>query len=214
MNRVTLLLSLLLLATAPMRSFADDFRLMAFGDSLVHGFGLPVRDSFPSQLQAALREHGWKVEVLNAGNSGDTTAAGLARLDWALADHPQAAIVVFGANDGLRGLDPAETRANLDAILKRLAEAKVPALLAGMYAPRNLGKTYIEAFDSLYPALAATHDVVFYPFFLEGVVARPAFNQADGLHPNAEGVAYIVREMLPKVEELLRRAGAPRSGHG
>lgn len=187
---------------------SEPVRLMAFGDSLVHGYGLDPDDVFPQQLEAALRDQGHEVEVINAGNSGDTTAAGLARIDWALADEPDAILVVLGANDGLRGLDPSETRRNLSGLLERLKEEELPTLFTGMLAPRNLGSDYAAEFDALFPELAEAHDVVFYPFFLEGVVAEPALNQGDGIHPNAEGVAEIVARILPSVEELLAESNS------
>ena len=183
-------------------------RLMAFGDSLTHGYGLAPEDSFPAQLEAALRAKDQAVEVINAGNSGDTTAAGLARLDWALADRPDAVILELGANDALRGLDPADARANLDAILERLGQQQLPVLMAGMQAPRNLGRHYWEAFDAIFPALAEKHNVLLYPFFLDGVALDPQFNQPDGIHPNAAGVAVIVERILPSVLGLVRLARA------
>jgi len=189
---------------------AAEVRLMAFGDSLVHGYGLQEEDSFPAQLEEALQKRGHQVRVINAGNSGDTTAAGLARLDWSLTEDPDAILVVLGANDALRGIDPAETRNNLDQLLQRLEERDIPALFAGMLAPRNMGPDYAADFDSLFPQLAQEHEVVFYPFFLEGVAAEPSLNQADGMHPNAAGVAEIVERILPSVEELLARTEKAR----
>jgi acyl-CoA thioesterase-1 len=186
-------------------------RILALGDSLTAGYGLAAAESFPAQLERALRAKGHAVSVLNAGVSGDTSAGGLARLAWSLGDSPAAAIVELGANDGLRGLDPAATRRNLAAILARLAERRIPVLLAGMRAPPNLGSEYVAAFDSIYPALAREYDVIFYPFFLEGVVARPELNQADGIHPTGDGVAEIVRRIVPAVERLLARV-APAAG--
>lgn len=186
--------------------------LLVFGDSLTAGYGLPRQQSFPSQLQSALAAEGYDVAVVNAGVSGDTAAAGLARLDWTLAGLaegvPDAAIVELGANDGLRGIDPAVSYANLDEILSRLTRRGIPVLLAGMLAPPNLGREYGEAFRTMYVRLADEHDVVFYPFFLDGVAARPALNQADGIHPNADGVAVIVERILPAVTELLGRVSA------
>ena len=180
---------------------------MAFGDSLVHGYGLPEHATFPAQLEEALREQGHSVEVLNAGNSGDTTAAGLARLDWALADQPDAVIVVLGANDGLRGLEPRQTYSNLSAILGRLQTNGMPVLLAGMLAPRNLGQDYVEEFDGVFARLSREWNLVFYPFFLEGVAAESNLNQADGIHPNEAGVAVIVDRILPSVQQLLDKLG-------
>ena len=189
---------------------AEGTRLMAFGDSLVHGYGLAEDDTFPAQLQAALEQQGHAVEVLNAGNSGDTTAAGLARLDWALADRPDAVIVVLGANDGLRGLEPRQTYGNLTAILERLEADGLPVLLAGMLAPRNLGAAYVEEFDGVFQRLSEERNVVFYPFFLDGVAAQTELNLGDGIHPNKNGVAEIVSRILPSVESLLDRV-SPQS---
>ncbi len=181
-------------------------RLLALGDSLTAGFGLPHNQGFVFRLQAALAENGRTVRVLDAGVSGDTTAGGLARLDWALAENPQAAIVELGGNDGLRGIPPRETAANLAAILDRLAARNIPTLLAGMLAPPNLGADYAREFAEVFSTLARTRpEVIFYPFFLEGVAADPALNQTDGVHPNARGVEEIVRRILPAVEALLDR---------
>lgn len=198
--------SVLALGLAFPLSAAEKTELLAFGDSLVHGYGLPGPDNFPSQLEKELAAEGRSVEVINAGNSGDTSAAGLARLDWTLAEIPDAAIVVLGANDALRGLDPAKTYENLDAILARFEEVGVPVLLAGMMAPRNMGADYAEEFDAVYRRLAEEHEVIFYPFFLDGVATDPELNQPDGIHPNAAGVAEIVERILPRVEELLAAA--------
>lgn len=195
------LLSFALLAT-PVA--AAPLRLMAFGDSLTHGYGLGPGETFPEQLEAALRAEGFDVTVLNAGNSGDTTAGGLARLDWALADDPDALILELGANDGLRGLDPAATYDNLDAMLTKLKEVGLPVLLTGMLAPPNLGREYGAAFNAVYPRLAEKHDVPLYPFFLDGVAAERALNQGDGIHPNAAGVAEIVARITPHVVRLLQ----------
>lgn len=188
----------------------DETVLVAFGDSLTAGLGVQPEHSFPVRLEAALEDKGHDVRVVNAGVSGDTTAAALARLDWAIPDEADAVIVELGANDALRGLDPAEARKNLDAILTRLKEKGLPVLLAGMPAPRNMGSEYAEAFDPIYADLAGKHDVGLYPFFLEGVAGEPRLNQSDGLHPNAEGVETIVANILPAVEALLERAEARR----
>ncbi|WP_420345782.1 arylesterase [Pelagibius sp.] len=179
---------------------------MAFGDSLVHGYGLPAGETFPEQLETALREEGLDVMVINAGNSGDTTAAGLARLDWALADEPTAVILELGANDGLRGLDPAATYDNLDAIMARFTEEGLPVLIAGMLAPPNLGREYGDSFNSVFPRLAEKYDAPLYPFFLDGVALEPELNQPDGIHPNARGVAEIVKRIKPYVVALVRDA--------
>ncbi|PWC34399.1 arylesterase [Azospirillum sp. TSO35-2] len=182
---------------------AAPVKLLALGDSLTAGYGLPEPQGFTSQLQKALTAKGYAVTVVNAGVSGDTTAGGRARLDWALADKPDAAIVELGANDMLRGLDPGQARANLDAILKSLQERKVPTLLAGMLASPSLGKPYTDAFNAIYPDLAGRYGVPLYPFFLDGVALDRALIQPDGLHPNAQGVAVIVERILPAVTKLL-----------
>jgi acyl-CoA thioesterase-1 len=197
---------LLQMAPAP----AATLRILAFGDSLTAGYGLKPGDGFVPQLQRALAGAGIDVEVIDGGVSGDTTAGGLARLDWALADRPDLVILELGANDMLRGIDPALTRANLDAMLGRLAQAKVAVLLAGMRAAPNLGADYVGQFAAIYRELAARYRVPLYPFFLEGVAADPRLTQADGLHPNAAGVAEIVRRILPEVEAALPRT--PGSG--
>ncbi len=178
-------------------------RVLVLGDSLVAGYGLAAENAFPAQLERALRERGHPVQVINAGVSGDTSAGGLSRLDWALADQPDVVIVELGANDALRGIDPDQTRANLDQILKRLHEAGAEVLLAGMKAPRNMGPEYSERFDSIYPDLAAKHTVSLYPFFLEGVAFDPALNLPDGIHPNPRGIAIIVENILPRLLPLL-----------
>jgi len=182
---------------------AEPKTILAFGDSLTAGYGLPQPDSFTVQLEAALRKAGDDARVNNAGVSGDTTAGGRARLGWALATAPDAVIVELGANDGLRGLDPKETEANLDAILAEIKKRGLAVLLTGMRAPPNLGEEYGAEFDGLFPRLAKKHGILFYPFFLDGVAAVPELNQADGIHPNARGVAEIVRRMLPLVRRLI-----------
>jgi len=186
-------------------------KLLVLGDSLTAGYGLPPGEAFPVKLEAALKERGHDVQVINAGVSGDTSAGGLARLDWALGDKPQAVIVELGANDALRGLDPQLMRANLDKILTRLEKDSTPTLFAGMKAPPNLGSDYTQQYSKVFDDLAAAHKVIYYPFFLEGVATHQELNQADGLHPLPAGVAIIVRGMLPQVEELLKRVEAQGS---
>ena len=182
---------------------AEPKTLLLLGDSLTAGYGLPAEDGFAAQLETALEADGMQVRVINAGVSGDTTSGGLARLDWALGDDPDAVVVELGANDGLRGIDPAITKANLDTMLTKLAAKEVPTLFNGMLAPPNLGREYGAEFNRLFPDLAERHGVAFYPFFLDGVAARPDLNQADGIHPNADGVAIIVARILPHVKRLL-----------
>jgi acyl-CoA thioesterase-1 len=195
---------LLGLAAAPATA-APLIKILAFGDSLVAGYGVEAGHSFPDQLEAALRARGHDVRVINGGNSGDTTAAGRARLEWSLAEKPDAVLIELGANDALRGLDPKETFKNLDAILTRLADENLPVLLAGMLALRNLGPEYSTEFDSVFPRLAKKHDVPLYPFFLDGVVLNPDLNQPDGLHPNPRGVKVIVERIMPQVLALIAR---------
>jgi acyl-CoA thioesterase-1 len=185
--------------------------VVALGDSLVAGYGLAGADAFPSRLQQALVGKGFAVQVVNAGVSGDTAAGGLARLDWSVPDGTDAVILELGANDALRGFDPAVTRKALDAILRRLAARKIPVLLCGMLAPPNLGAEYGRAFNAIYPDLATQYGAILYPFFLAGVAADPTLNQRDGLHPTAAGVAVIVERIFPAVEQLIGRAKTPRS---
>ncbi|MXW92159.1 MAG: arylesterase [Rhodospirillaceae bacterium] len=200
-------LAILCALAAPAPAAAAERTLLVLGDSLGAGFGLPAEDGFVPRLEAALRARGLDIRVANGSISGDTTAGGRARLGWALSAKPDFVIVALGGNDGLRGLDPAETRANLAAILARLKERKIPVLLAGMKAPRNLGPEYEAAFNGAWPALARRYGAVLYPFFLDGVALDPALNQPDLIHPNAAGVAVIVKRILPYVERLIARSG-------
>lgn len=200
-------LAALLVASSGVARAQEERRLLVLGDSLTAGYGLPKNQAFPARLEAALRAQGIDVTVIDAGVSGDTSAGGLARLDWTLGDSPpQYAIVELGANDGLRGLSPAAMERNLDAILSRLKARGVRVLLAGMRAPPNLGREYVEEYEAVFPRLARKHEAVLYPFFLEGIATDPALNQGDGLHPNAAGVEEIVRRILPAVRQLLREA--------
>jgi acyl-CoA thioesterase I len=183
-------------------------RVLALGDSLTAGLGLPPDESFPARLQQRLRAGGSAVEVVNAGVSGDTSAGGLARLDWALADHPDVVLIELGANDALRGIDPKQTYANLDKILARVKESGAKVLLMGMLAPPNWGRDYQKEFDAIYPELATKYQVPLYPFFLDGVAMVPSLNQEDGIHPNKAGVAIIVGRVAPYVQRLLDGKGA------
>lgn len=180
-------------------------RLVALGDSLTAGYLLPADAAFPVVLQKALAARGLSVEIGNAGVSGDTTAGGLARLDWSVPEGTEGVILELGANDALRGLDPARAEANLDAMLGRLKQRGIPVLLAGMYAPRNNGPEYVAAFDGMFTRLAAKHSVPLYPFFLDGVTGVSGMVLADGMHPNREGVQEIVRRILPMVEDFVRQ---------
>lgn len=178
-------------------------RIAVLGDSLTAGYGVAEEDSFPAQLEKKLAEEGKNATVINAGISGDTTAGGLARLDWMLKSSPDLVIVELGGNDALRGLDPKVTKQNLERIIQRLQKENVSVLLAGMRAPRNLGSGYYTKFDALYPELAATFGVSLYPFFLEGVAGDPTLNLADGIHPNKEGYRLIVRNIIPYLMEMI-----------
>lgn len=193
------------LAAAPAVA-AEPVRIVALGDSLTAGYGLPPGSGFPAKLEAALAARGIAATVVDAGVSGDTTSGALARLDWSVGADADAVIVELGGNDALRAIDPARTRENLDAILARLAARGVPVLLAGMRAPPNLGEAYAGAFDPIFGDVAQRHDALLYPFFLDGVAADPVLNQGDGIHPTAEGVEVIVERILPSVEALVARA--------
>ena len=210
-----LLCLVLLIPTSTVSAQERPIRIVAFGDSLTAGYGLPPKNAFPVRLEAALKARGHNVTVANAGVSGDTTAGGLARLDWAVPDDADAVIVELGANDALRGLPPAAARKNLEAILTRIKAKGADILLTGMRAPRNYGPEYTSAFDRIFPALAREHDTLYYPFFLEGVVLNESLNLDDGLHPNAKGIDVIVQGILPHVEELIARVKkrqAPTAG--
>lgn len=182
---------------------ADPLRLVALGDSLTAGYQLPPAAAFPAQLEKALTARGLAVTVENAGVSGDTASGGLARLDWAIGEGVKGVLLELGANDALRGVPPAETRAALDTIITRLKERGIGVLLIGMRAPPNMGAEYQTAFDAIYPDLAAKHGVPLYPFFLDGVVADPSLNLPDGMHPTEKGVAVIVERILPSVEKFI-----------
>lgn len=191
------------LATSP--ASAEPIRILGLGDSLMAGYGLPDDDAFPTRLEAALRAAGHDVRVINAGVSGDTTAGGAARLGWSLSEAPDAAIVELGGNDGLRGIPPEDTRRNLEAILTTLADKDIPVLFTGMLAPPNMGREYGDDFARVFEELAGAHDVVYYPFFLDGVAGDLSLNQPDGIHPNRAGVDVIVDRILPYAETLLAR---------
>ena len=187
----------------PATGRAAQIRLLVLGDSLTAGYGLARDDGFQTRLREALAARGRVVVMVDGAVSGDTSAGGRARLDWALADGADAAIVELGANDGLRGLDPTAMEANLTAILDALAARHIPVLLTGMVAPPNFGEAYGTAFRAVFARLGKRQGLLFDPFFLEGVAAQPPLNQPDGLHPNAGGVQRIVARLLPMVERLL-----------
>lgn len=188
---------------------AAQHTIMLYGDSLMAGLGLPAEEALMGQLQAAMDARGLDATLVNAAVSGDTTADGLARLDWSLADRPAAVILSLGANDMLQGLPAEAARDNLDAILMRLDALDLPVLLLGMKASRGLGPDYVKTFDQLYPDLAAKYGTILYPFFLEGVALDPAMNQPDLRHPNAAGVAVIVAGVMPLVEDLVQQLEQP-----
>ncbi len=183
-------------------------KIVVLGDSLTAGYGLPAKDAFPAKLDKVLKAKGVAATIVNAGVSGDTARGGLDRLDWSVREGTDAVIVELGANDMLRGIDPKLTKAALEKILDRLAQRHISVLLAGMKAAPNMGVDFAREFDAIYPALASTHSVVFYPFFLDGVVTDAKLKQDDGMHPTAAGVDVIVKRILPQVETLIARARA------
>jgi acyl-CoA thioesterase I len=185
-------------------------RIVALGDSLTAGYGVLSQEAFPDRLEAALKKRGLDVDIVNAGVSGDTVADGLARLDWALADGADGVIVELGANDMLRGHDPALVRESLDELMSRLGETGAPVLLAGMRAAPNLGADYAAHFDPVFPDLAKKYGALLYPFFLDGVAGDASLNQTDGMHPNAAGVEIIVERILPSVDALMERIKSKR----
>jgi acyl-CoA thioesterase-1 len=183
---------------------------VAFGDSLTAGYLLKNKDSFPSQLSSALSQLGYQVEIINSGVSGDTTADGVERLEWAIPPNTEAVILELGANDALRGLPPEEAKKNLEKIITHLQKRNIEILLAGMKSPKNWGEQYARTFDSLFEELAQKYHLLIYPFFLEGVALNPSLVLEDGLHPNEKGVAEIVRRILPQVEELIKHTSAKK----
>jgi acyl-CoA thioesterase I len=202
---VALLVAILLCAAALPKSEAkeQEMVIVALGDSLTAGLGLPQSESFPAKLEATLKAQGRNVTVVNAGVSGDTVSAALDRLDWALPPNTSAVIVELGGNDALQGLPPAEIEASLAKIIERVKAKGLPVLIAGMESPRNMGKDYVDQFHAIYLDLAERYGALLYPFFLDGVALDPGLMQEDGIHPNAKGVDRIVQGILPKVDELL-----------
>jgi acyl-CoA thioesterase-1 len=212
-RRVTLVVAALTLALAmhgPAGAGDRALRIVVLGDSLAAGHGLTADATFPAKLERQLKANGFAVEVVNAGVSGDTASGGLARLDWSVPNGTDAVILELGANDMLRGVDPRVTREALGAIVRRLKERDVAILVAGMRAAPNLGADYAREFEAIYSELAAEHELLLYPFFLEGVASLAELNQRDGIHPTAAGIDTIVARILPKVEELVARAQARR----
>lgn len=207
-NFFPLALLLISIFTAPARADGAQPVILALGDSLTAGYGLSKADSFPEQLSRALAAAGTPARVINAGVSGDTSAGGLSRLDWLMVDKPDLVLVELGANDGLRALNPEDTRRNLSAIIEGAKKHNARVLLTGMRALPNLGREYESEFNAIFPSLAQEHGVAFYPFFLDGVAAELDLNQPDGIHPNAEGVSIIVERILPHVRKALTMGGA------
>ncbi len=203
MHIAVLMLALMTLANPAWAEATKPLKLVVLGDSLSAGLGLPAQDAFPTKLQKALQAKGIAVDMTNAGVSGDTSSGGRDRLDWSVPDGTGGVIVELGANDALRGIDPALTRTALTDIVQRLKARKIPVMLCGMVAPPNYGADYAARFNSIYPDLAKTFDVPLYPFFLEGVAADAKLNQADGIHPTAAGVDIIVGNIMPTVEAFL-----------
>lgn len=196
--------AMLAFAAINARAQTKTIKIVAFGDSLTAGYGLAAHEAYPAKLQTALTAKGLDVEVTNAGVSGDTALAGLQRLDWAVGDGVRLVILELGANDALRGIDPAQTRISLTKIVTRLGKRGVRVLLAGMYAPPNLGEDYGRRFKAIYDDLGKLDHVTLYPFFLQGVAARPELNQQDGLHPTPAGYDEIVRRIIPYIIKALK----------
>ncbi len=191
-------------AVNPAHAAARALQMVGFGDSLMAGYQLAPGDAYPARLEAALKAEGVDVTIANAGVSGDTTSAGLARIDWSVPDGTDAVILELGANDALRGVPPQETERNLDAMLTRLKERGIAVILMGMLAPPNMGAEFGEKFNGLFPRLAQKHGVALYPFFLDGVAAQSALQLEDGMHPNPEGVNVMVEKSLPAIREFVK----------
>jgi acyl-CoA thioesterase-1 len=203
-----LCLSLGVATASALPASADEIKIVGFGDSLMAAYNLQSDEGFPARLQAALRDRGHEVSIIDAGVSGDTTSGGLARLDWSIPDGIDGVILELGANDALRGLPPEKTRENLEAMIVRLKQRGITVLLAGMLAPPNMGAGYETVFNQIYPDLAAKHDLIFYPFFLDGVTGNPEMLLSDGMHPNVNGINTMVQKFVPVAEEFLARIKA------
>lgn len=199
------LFALAALALSSPLALARTVQLVAFGDSLMAGYQLPAEDAFPAKLEKALKAAGHNVAIVNAAVSGDTSADGLARADWSIPDGTDGVILELGANDALRGLSPEDTLSNIKAIIARLKERGIAVLLAGMQAPPNMGKDYAEKFNAIFPDLAKTYDLTFYPIFVEAYILDPKMKLDDGMHPNAKGVDAVVQSFLPTAEKFLKR---------
>lgn len=210
MHIAVLMLALMTVANPAWADATKPIKLVVLGDSLSAGLGLPAQDAFPTKLQKALQAKGIAVDMTNAGVSGDTSSGGRDRLDWSVPEGTEGVVLELGANDAMRGIDPDLTRAALTDIVRRLKARKIAVMLCGMLAPPNFGADYGARFNSIYPDLAKQFDVPLYPFFLDGVAADAKLNQADGIHPTAEGVNIVVNNMLPTVEAFLRTIGEHR----
>ena len=198
---------LLSLSSNAYASQTEPIRIVAIGDSLFAGYGLTEEVGFTTQLENTLNEHDCAVQIINSGISGDTTGGGLARIDWVLSDPYSGVILLLGSNDAFRAISVDSIQENLEKIIQNIQSRELPLLFVGAMAPRNLGADYYEPFDAIYPDLAEQYDLLFYPFFLEGVATNPSLNQGDGIHPNEAGVAFIVKQMLPYVGQLLSQIG-------
>ncbi|MDH6262813.1 acyl-CoA thioesterase-1 [Bradyrhizobium sp. BR13661] len=210
MHIAVLMLALMTVVNPAWAQATKPIKLVVLGDSLSAGLGLPAQDAFPAKLQKALQTKGIEADMINAGVSGDTSSGGRDRLDWSVSDGTEGVIIELGANDAMRGIDPDLTRAALTDIVQRLKARKIAVMLCGMLAPPNFGADYGARFNSIYPDLAKQFDVPLYPFFLDGVAADARLNQADGIHPTAEGVDIVVGRMLPTVEAFVRTIGEQR----
>ena len=202
---VLLILCGLAVLTSASAQSAPPVPIVALGDSLTAGYGLPANAAFPVVLEKALKARGYSVSIINAGVSGDTSQGGLDRLDWSVPDGIRGVILELGANDALRARNPADTMRALDGIITRLKARNIEVMLCGMLAPPNLGAEYTRAFEKVFTDLAQRHGLVFYPFFLDGVAGEPKLNQRDGIHPTAEGIRVITGRILPKAEEFIKR---------
>lgn len=207
---LTIACALAIPAASQARDDGSPVKIVALGDSLTAGYGLPPAEALPVKLQAALTAKGVSAAITNAGVSGDTMSGGLGRLDWSVPDGTEAVILALGANDALRGIDPKVTTAALEKILAKLKERRIAILLCGMRAPPNMGAEFVNTYDRLFEDFAKKYDTLYYPFLLEGVAADSSLNLRDGIHPNAAGVDVIVRKLLPKTEDLIARVRAAR----
>ena len=204
-NSYRIFVGLLLALLVSNTSFGSTIRLVAIGDSLIAGYGLPVEDGFVSQLENALKARSFDVQIFNAGVSGDTSSGGLARIDWVLTDDYSGVILHLGHNDAFRGIAVEQVRSNMNKLIAHIKQRGLPIVMSGAMAPRNLGPDYYLEFDSIFPDLAEKYDLLFYPFFLDGVATDPGLNQGDGIHPNKDGVAFIVERIIPYVEQLIHQ---------